>query len=221
MYTLHTMPDTAGVAVHAVLQELGVSYRLNLFDRAAAFRDTPEYRALHPMGLVPALETPNGPMFETAAILLWLADRHGGLAPRVDEADRGTFLTWYFFTSSNLHATLMEIFYPERHTGTEEGNARFLQMQAARLGDQLRLLDGMATGTPRWCNGQVPSILGYYLAMLLRWVGQFAPGHPGRVDTAAFPALMALARALEDRPAARHVAMVEGLGPTIFSSPAL
>lgn len=219
MYALHTMKDSAGVAVHLVLQEIGMPFDVHMVDRDNGARDTPAYRALHPLGLVPALETPDGPMFETAAILLWLADRHGGLAPAGTDADRAAFLTWYFFTSTNLHPTLMQLFYPDRHTGGGDADAAFLRTAATRMQDQLALLDGMAATGPRWCSPTSPSILGYYLAMLLRWAGSFDQGHPGRVDLTAFPALSALARGLEQRPAAIHVALAEGLGPTIFSNP--
>ena len=219
MYVLHTRPDSAGVAVHLVLQELGLPFTLHIVSRDTGEHETPEYRALHPLGLVPALETPDGPMFETAAILLWLADRHKTLAPLPTDTDRAAFLTWYFFTNTNLHTTLMHLFYPDRYTGGPEGVSAFLQAGATRMADQLRLLDGMVATGPRWCDPQTPSILGYYLAMLVRWIGSYEQGHPGRIDLSAYPALMALARALEQRPAALHVAEAEGLGPTIFTNP--
>jgi glutathione S-transferase len=222
MYVLHTMPDSAGVAVHLALQELGLPYDLRMVGRDTGERDTPGYRALHPLGLVPALETPDGPMFETAAILLWLADRHQTLAPATSEADRAAFLTWYFFISSNLHPTLMQLFYPERSLGDTTGEAGLLRTAAARLADQLAVLDAMAARGPRWCSPMAsPSIFGYYLAMLLRWIATFAPEHPARLDLAAYPALLTLARALEQRPAALHVARAEGLGPMIFSAPSI
>ena len=134
MYVLHTRPDSAGVAVHLVLQELGLPFTLHVVSRDTGEHETPEYRALHPLGLVPALETPDGPMFETAAILLWLADRHKTLAPLPTDPDRAAFLTWYFFTSTNLHTTLMHLFFPDRYTGGPEGVSAFLKAAAARMG---------------------------------------------------------------------------------------
>jgi glutathione S-transferase len=158
-------------------------------------------------------------MFETAAILLWLADRHKTLAPLPTDPDRAAFLTWYFFTSTNLHTTLMHLFYPDRYTGGPGGVSAFLKAAATRMADQLALLDGMVATGPRWCSPATPSIMGYYLAMLVRWIGSYEHGHPGRIDLSAFPALMSLAKALEQRPAALHVAEAEGLGPTIFTNP--
>ena len=76
MYFCNTMPS-AGTAVHIALLEPGQPLRDD--------RDRPRGRYARParlsriasLGAALALETPDGPIFETAAILLWLADRHG------------------------------------------------------------------------------------------------------------------------------------------------
>ncbi|MEY3532451.1 MAG: hypothetical protein RI979_475, partial [Pseudomonadota bacterium] len=65
MYVLHYFPDTASLAPRMVLAELGVQHRCALIDREAGVLASPAYRALHPLGQIPALETPDGPMFET------------------------------------------------------------------------------------------------------------------------------------------------------------
>jgi hypothetical protein len=46
------------------------------------------------------------------------------------------------------------------------------------------------------------------------------PDYAGRVDLAAYPSLMSVARMLEGRPSAKNAAHAEGLGETIFSAPA-
>ena len=81
MYVLHESPDSASTMVRLVLEELGVPYRARLIDRAAGELASPAYRAMQPLGKIPAMETPDGVMFETAAILLYLSETHGRLAP--------------------------------------------------------------------------------------------------------------------------------------------
>jgi glutathione S-transferase len=221
MYVLHTTPDSAGLVVRVVLEELGVPYQVAILDRAAGEADTPAYRALQPMGLVPALETPDGPMFETGAILLWLADRHGGLAPAPESADRTAFLKWFFLANNGLHTTAMELFYPERYAGDEGAIPGVLAKSGARFHGFVRLLDGMAASRPGWCRADGPSVLGYYLGMLMRWSQLFGEDSPGRVALAEYPALRRLGAALEIRPAALRVAEAEGLGRTIFTAPTM
>lgn len=221
MYVLHTTPDSAGLVVHLVLAELGVPFRVAFLNRAAGEADTAAYRALQPMGLVPALETPEGPIFETGAILLWLADRHGGLAPAPDDPERGAFLKWFFLANNGLHTTAMQLFYPERYAGDEAGIPGLLAKSGARFHGFARLLEGMAAGTPGWCRPEAPSLMGYYVSMLMRWSQFYGPDNPGRLDLSDYPALRRLGAALETRPAALRVAEAEGLGPTIFTRPAV
>lgn len=221
MYVLHSRPDTAGLVVHLVLEELGVPFRVSFLDDTTGGADTRAYRAIHPLGLVPALETPDGPIFETAAILLWLADRHGGLAPSPDSPERAAFLKWFFLTSSGLHATSMQLFYPDRYAGDAAGIPGLLAKAGERFHGFLRLLDGMAVTNPGWCSPDRPSVLGYYILMFLRWSQFYDADSPGRCDPVDYPALLRLGAAFETRPAALNVAEAEGLGPTIFTNPAV
>ena len=218
MYVLHYSPDSASMAVRMVLEELNLPYRLRLVNREDGTRDTAGYRALQPLGLIPALETPDGAMFETAAILLWLADHLPGarLAPAPGDPARGDFLKWFFYTSTNLHPTLLQVFYPARLIGPEAAEA--VQTAArARFVSFLPSLEAVAATGPDWLSPAQPSILGYYLAMLLRWMGSFPPEGGLRIDPADYPALHRVLAALETRPAAQSVAQDEGLGPLPFT----
>lgn len=219
MYVLHYAPDTASLAVRLVLTDLRLPHELRLVDRDGGELASPAYRALHPLGKIPVLDTPDGPMFETAAILLYLADRHGHLAPAVGSHDRATFLKWLFFTSTNLHASEMELFYPERVAGPEAVEA-LLPRAAERVRFCLAALDQAAAGSPAWMPAGEPSLMGWYLGMLVRWLSTFPPGHPGRIASDEFPALHRVFAMLEARPAVLEVAADEGLGPTIFTNPA-
>lgn len=218
MYVLHYYPDTASLAVRMVLAEMGVQHRCQLIDRAAGALASPAYRAMQPLGLIPALETPDGPMFETAAILLYLADRHPGLAPAVTAPARAAFLKWLFFTSTNIHTTLLQLFYPERTAGPD-CVAAVLDQALARMKTYLSVLDQAATGGPDWLPADRPSVLGYYLAMLLHWLGGFGDDHPLQIKSTDYPALHKVFLMLEDQHATQAIAEDEGLGPTPFTAP--
>ncbi|MDE3028803.1 MAG: glutathione S-transferase, partial [Paracoccaceae bacterium] len=83
-----------------------------------------------------------------------------------------------------------------------------------------KLLDdlGMAE-RPSWLSGTQPSILGYYLVVLLRWSALYPSGNTDWFDLTAYPFLQGLTERLERRPAAQRAAKAEGLGPTPFSAP--
>ena len=218
MYVLHYAPDNASLAVRLALEELGVPYRSALVDRAARAQEAATYRAVSPTALIPALETPDGAIFETGAILLWLADRHGGLAPAPGAADRGDFLKWFFFTSNTLHADMRGLFYPDRYAGA--GVAAFRALTEGRILRSLALLDAALADRPGWCRPGAPGALGCYLAPLVRWLALYPRANPMKPDLAAYPALRAVLSDLEGRPSARRAAEAEGLGPAPFTAPA-
>lgn len=219
MYVLYSVPDTASLVVRIVLEELGQPYRAHLVDRDAGEHDSATYRRLQPLGLIPALETPDGPMFETAAILLWLADRHGALAPTPTAPARAAFLKWFIFTTSTVHPTLLNLFYPERMAGDACVPA-VLAAAHDRMQRYLTLLDDMVREErPDWLSPDQPSILGHYIGMLLHWLRIYGPGHPAHFNTADFPALHAVLAGLEARSATLAVSADEGFGPMLYTNP--
>jgi glutathione S-transferase len=222
MYVLHYFPDTASIAPRMVLADLGVPHHCHLIDREGGALDSPAYRALQPLGKIPALETPDGPIFETAAMLLFLADRHAALlptlAPNPASPDRAAFLKWFFFTSTNIHPTLLDLFYPDRVAG--EAAVPAVQAAArARMQVLLSTLNTAALGNPAWMPDNAPSILGYYVGMLIHWLGSYDAQHPSYFRSQEFPALHRVLLYLEARPAAQKIAADEGLGALPFTAP--
>ncbi len=217
MYVLHYAPDNASLVVRLALEELGVPYRTALVDRARGAQEGAAYRAVSPTGLIPALETPHGAIFETGAILLWLADRHGGLAPAPDAPARGDFLKWLFFVSNTLHADLRGLFYPDRYAGADREGYR--RLAEARILRALGLIEAALAREPSWCRPGAPGAMGCYLAPLVRWLALYPRSNPMKPDLAAYPALRAVLSDLEGRASGRRAAEAEGLGPRPFTAP--
>lgn len=219
MYVLHYAPDNASLIVRLALLELGAPFDTALVDRSVRAQDGPAYRRLNPNGLIPALETPEGALFETGAILLWLSERHGALAPAPGNPERGHFLKWLFFVSNTLHADARLFFYAERHAGQGADVAAFRAATLDRIAGHLGLLEAMATTRPAWFSTDTPSVLTLYVCGLLRWIALYPVEMAGWLDLARYPALRAIAAATEARPSAAEAARMEGLGTTIFTQP--
>lgn len=211
MYILHSAPDSAALIVRLVLEEMGVPFETRAINRAAGELDSPAYRAMNPLGQFPAFQSPDGPIFETAAIVLYLSEKHG-LAPAPGSPDRAAFLKWLFFTSSNIHPTLLQMFYPERTAGPANTDAVKAHART-KLATYLTILNDVAATNPAYLSDSQPTILGYYIAVLMRWISGDFPSHQ-------FPALHRVLAYLETRPAALTCAAAESLGPTIFTQPA-
>lgn len=74
-------------------------------------KQTPEYRALHPLGRSPVLEEDGGPVFESAALILHLADQSldAGLIAPLGSHERGLQYQWCFFAMTDIEGALLEI----------------------------------------------------------------------------------------------------------------
>lgn len=219
MYILHYAPDNASQIIRLMLEEMGLPYRTALLDRITRAQDSAEYRAVNPTGLIPALQTPDATLFETGAILLWLCDSHGSMAPAPGAPGRADFLKWLFFTANTLHADARLLFYPEQYAGSPEAIPAYRSACEARIRRDLGLLEALAASAPDYLNAQSPSALGYYICCLIRWINLYPTDRAGWLHLADFPSLYALALALQERPAARRVSTAEGLGQTIFTAP--
>ena len=216
--TLHAIPDWASVIIRFALEEMEAPYTLVKKDFDAGDLASPAFRAISPLGLIPAMETPDGPIFETAAILLWLADRHGRLAPGPQDRDRAAFLSWLFFTSNALHPSAMALIYPDRPAGEAAATAA-IAIAHDQVLTRLGLVEAMIVAQqPRWLSDSEPGVLGYYIGTLVRWMAMLPPAQYA-VDLTRFPALRAVLAAHETRPAALRVALADGLGPTPFTQP--
>jgi glutathione S-transferase len=219
MYTLYSVPDWASLCVHLALEEMGQPFERRVLDWDAGELRSPEFLARSPFGLVPALQTPDGPMFETGAILLWLSERHG-LAPAPMSPGRAGFLKWFFFVNQSVHTTALYLLHPYRPAG-EGASRQAADIAHARMTDHLAAIEAMiALENPVWLSTAQPSILTCYLGMLVRWCVAFPAFPEHAINLDATPLLKAVLAAAEARPAAIKVAAAEGLGPTIFTNPA-
>ncbi len=217
MYVLHYAPDNASLILRLALEEARLPYRCELVDRRTRAQDSPAYRALNPTGLIPTLITPDGPISETGAALLYLSEQSdAGLAPPPGAPARTAFLRWLFFLSNTLHADMRQLFYPEYYVppGAE---AEHHQIISARLTGHFRLIDTVAANDPALFGP--PSALALYTLALIRWPALYPKGGTGWFTLTDFPALHRLALIAEARPAIHAAQQAEGLGPTPFSAP--
>lgn len=219
-YRLHYAPDNASLIIRLALEALHAPYETALVDRRLRAHKSDAYLRLNPNGLIPVLETPDGPFFETGAILLWLADRHGALAPAPDDPSRAGFLKWLFFLSNTLHPALRLIFCPDQYVGADKtAQRRLRRYMQAEISRHLDALEALAGDDCPWFGAARPSALDLYLGCCLRWLALYPQEDFAWFDLHNWPRLRALARRLDHCDAARAAIHAEGLGPSAFSAP--
>ena len=96
--TFYTNPMSRGRIVRWMLEEVGASYETVVLDYASTMKDAP-YRAINPMGKVPAIVHDGHIVTECAAICAYLADAYpaAGLAPPLPA--RSDYYRWLFFAA--------------------------------------------------------------------------------------------------------------------------
>ncbi|RTL80253.1 MAG: HTH domain-containing protein [Hyphomicrobiales bacterium] len=101
----YTNPQSRGMIVHWMLEEIGVPYSLEVKEYGTSIK-APEYLAINPMGKVPAIKHGDTVVTETAAICAYLADAfpEAGLAPA--PAERGEYYRWLFFAAGCVEAAI-------------------------------------------------------------------------------------------------------------------
>jgi len=106
---LHHQPRSRSTRVLWLLEELGIPFDLTVMSREV--KQTPEYRALHPLGRSPVLEEEGGPVFESAALILHLADQNldAGLIGPLGSHERALHYQWCFFGMTDIEGALMDI----------------------------------------------------------------------------------------------------------------
>jgi glutathione S-transferase len=106
---LYHHPFSRAANVVWMLEEVGAPYELRFVDLMKGAHKSPELLALNAMGKLPILTDGDAVVTESAAIGLYLADRHayGRLAPKVDDPARGTYLRWSLFAPSVIEPGAM------------------------------------------------------------------------------------------------------------------
>ena len=108
--TFYTNPMSRGRIVHWLLEELGVPYDMKILDLEKREHKAPEYLKINPMGKVPAIVHRGVVVTEAAAICLYLADAYpeAGLAPALDDLERGTYVRWFFFGAGCVEPAIVD-----------------------------------------------------------------------------------------------------------------
>jgi glutathione S-transferase len=154
------------MAPHAALAEIGVDYELVRIERDEAQTDA-AYLALNPLGVVPTLVDGDLVLTESAAILLYLADRYpeARLAPR----DRAQYYRWLVFLTNTVQMTMLRVFYPERY-----GGEAVRQVAAAEAARHFDLIDRTLNGR-EWLVAEHRTGADLFLFMVTRWGRRLEP----------------------------------------------
>jgi glutathione S-transferase len=216
MYRLYYSPGACSLAVHVVLEEIGVSYELELVSSKLGGRaQSAEWRAINPKGRVPALAGVPGRiggadalLTEAHAILVYLARHHSEarLLP-TDLAAEARCIEWMNYLASNVHAmSFGQIWRPQRFVADEKDFPAVRAKGEANLREQYAYIESLLADGRDWAVPGGYSVVDPYLLVFYQW-GQ----RIGLDMRALCPAWTRLAERLLARPAVRRVLADEGV----------
>lgn len=201
---LYSLPTPNGVKVSIMLEETGIAYEPHLVDFDKNDQNSPEFLSLNPNNKIPAIIDPAGPggeplpLFESGAILVYLADKAGQLLPR-DAARRYETLQWLFFQVGGVGPMFGQLGFFHKFAGREYEDKRPRDRYAAESRRLLKVIDGRLADRP-WIMGQEYTVADIAIFPMVRnLVGFYAAGD--LVGYADFPQVQRGLQAFLARPA--------------------
>ena len=143
---LYSWPTPNGVKVSIMLEETGLSYEAHAIAIGKNETWTPEFLSLNPNGKIPAIIDPDGPggkplaLFESGAILLYLAEKTGKFLPG-DPALRYQTIQWVFFQMAAIGPMFGQVGFFHKFAGREFEDKRPLERYRAESRRLLEVLD--------------------------------------------------------------------------------
>ena len=117
MLEFYTAPTPNGWKVAMTLEEMGLDYQLHMVNLSGGEQQEESYLAINPNGRIPAIVDDGFPVFESGAIMLYLAEKTGKLIPR-DVKGRSEVVQWLMFQMAGIgpmqgQAVVFVRYFPE------------------------------------------------------------------------------------------------------------
>ncbi|MDP4300011.1 glutathione S-transferase N-terminal domain-containing protein [Leptothrix discophora] len=204
---LYSLPTPNGVKVSIALEESGLAYEPHLVRFDTNDQMTPEFLSLNPNNKIPAILDPDGPggrplaLFESGAILVYLADKTGQLMP-LDPARRYETLQWLMFQMGGIGPMFGQLGFFHKFAGKDYEDKRPRDRYVAESRRLLGVLDQRLRGRA-WVMGDDYTVADI---AILPWVNNLVGfyGAGERVGWADFPEVQRVLAAFLARPAVQR-----------------
>jgi len=163
MIDLYTSPTPNGWKVSVALEELGMPYQVRAIDLTKLEQKEPWFLAINPNGRIPAIvdrDEGDFPVFESGAILIYLAEKGGRLLP-ADRKGRSRVIQWLMFQMAGVgpmmgQANVFYRYFPEKIQSAidryQNESRRLFEVLDGRLGESEWLADDYSIADiANWC----------------------------------------------------------------------
>ena len=208
MLKLYGLAGACPMAVHIILEHLGVDYEMVLVDRDKM--SSPEHLAVNPMAQAPSLETEDGLITESVAILLHIDEKYGQgrVSPPSGSWERARMMMMMMFMASQEHPAFSLWLRPFRWLEDEAVQEELKESGRKRFAVCLERLDGWLEGRD-WLIGDGMTLADPLALVHIRWGLRVTP------PSSEYPNLWRFAQNMADVPAIKKVMTEEGVGLNI------
>jgi glutathione S-transferase len=199
-YKLYSHRNSYAMSTQLLLEELDLDYEVILFNVHNPAEFPADFLQLNPNARVPVLVTPSGPLYESAAIMLYLSETHEGrYMPATGSAQRGRFLQWLIYLMSTFQPEVLIQFNAERYFPDDESMRDALKQASMKEIPKIwKIIDDALSPGP-WFLGSEYSISDMLFVMQAIWI----ENQPA--DMSAFPNCSRLMKTAFARPAVQRV----------------
>ena len=200
-------PGACSLAPHICLLEAGAEFEAVRVNLREGEQLRPEFRAVNPLGRVPAIAGDQGILTENPAILAWIAGTWPAarLAPLDDAWASGQVNSFNAFIASSVHIAFALIFRPGRYGEGEPAVEAMKARGPVLLRDYFGLIESRLEAGP-WVHGEAYSTSDPYLYVMSRWLQAQPAAEPHR-----FVRVRAHIERMQSRPAVQQALSAEGL----------
>ena len=145
---IHFAPNTRAVRIVWLFEELGLPYELERYKLGDPAMRSAEYRKVHPMGRVPALQDGDVTIFESGAIVEYVLARYGNgrLMPKVASPDFPAYLQWLHYAEGMIMPPVNTIVVETILLPPERRNQGNVDRATKLLGQMLSAVDQHLAG---------------------------------------------------------------------------
>jgi GST-like protein len=201
---LYSLPTPNGVKVSIMLEEIGLPYEAHRVSFDSQDQMLPAFLSLNPNNKIPAILDPNGPnglplpLFESGAILIYLAEKTGQLLPQ-DTAARYEAIQWLMFQMAGVGPMFGQVGFFHRFAGKEYEDKRPRDRYVAESVRLLGVLEERLNGRA-WIMGEQYSVADIAVFPWVRnLIGFYGAGELVQIER--FPNVLRVLDAFVARPA--------------------
>ena len=201
---LYSLPTPNGVKVSIMLEEIGLPYKPHLVDFQHDDQFSPAFLSLNPNNKIPAILDPDGPdgkplaLFESGAILIYLAEKTGQLLPK-DAAARYETIQWLMWQMGGVGPMFGQLGFFHKFAGKDYEDKRPRDRYVAEAKRLLGVLDQRLNGR-QWLMGDTYTIADIAVFPWVRTLIEFyQAGELVQIEN--FPQVTRALKAFVSRPA--------------------